>query len=253
MAKTTEAITPISRQTDAREVALAAYDALITLLDGLGPDAWSRPTECPGWTVADMVGHLIGAAQAGASKRAMMRQMIWGIRHRREFDGNTMDAFNALQVAEHRDLTPVQRVAALRALAPRAVAGRMATPSWLRRRAFGTDQTGSTAGFPESVTVGHLVDVVYTRDTWLHRVDIARATGCELPLGWVDGRIVEDVVAEWIGRHDQPVRLTLTGPAGGQFSHGDDGPEIALDAIEFCRVLSGRECGSGLLAWKVLF
>lgn len=253
MTKTIDSITAISKQADASDVALAAYGSLIELLEGLDDDDWARPTECPDWTVADMVGHLIGAAKAGASKRELVRQVIWGSRHRGEYGGNQLDAFNALQVSEHSGLTPTERVAALREIAPRAVAGRMRTSNLLRKQSMPIDRAGSTAGFPSSASVARLVDVIYTRDTWLHRVDIARATGRSLTLGAADIRIIEDVVLEWIGRHDKAVDLTLTGPAGGRFTHRTDGATLTLDAVEFCRILSGRAPGSGLLAHKVLF
>jgi hypothetical protein len=107
---------------------------------------------------------------------------------------------------------------------------------------------------PERDTLGHLVDVIITRDVWTHRVDIARATGRDLVLDPdVDGPIVADVVAEWAGRHGQPFELTLGGPAGGTFVQGDGGQRLELDAVEFCRVLSGRAEGEGLLGVRVLF
>jgi hypothetical protein len=87
----------------------------------------------------------------------------------------------------------------------------------------------------------------------MHRVDAARATGRELELtADHDGRIVEDVVAAWARRHGQPFTLTLTGPAGGTYtSRGRDdteeGVELELDAIEFCRILAGRAEAQGLL------
>jgi hypothetical protein len=103
-------------------------------------------------------------------------------------------------------------------------------------------------------TVGYLFDVIHTRDPWLHRVDICRATGRELVLfPEHDGRIVENVVAEWAGKHGQPFVLELAGPAGGRYVAGPNGEELRLDAIEFCRILSGRAAGSGLLATPVVF
>jgi len=60
-------------------------------------------------------------------------------------------------------------------------------------------------------------------------------------------------VAEWAARHGQPFRLTLSGPAGGGFRQGDGGPSLQLDAVEFCRTLSGRAPSDGLLATRVLF
>jgi hypothetical protein len=48
-----------------------------------------------------MVGHLIGAAKAGASVRESMRQQRWGKRHADEFDGNTLDGANERQIRDH--------------------------------------------------------------------------------------------------------------------------------------------------------
>ena len=240
---------------DARGLALGAYDLLFRLLERLEPADWSARTECPAWDVADMVGHLIGAARSNASIRELLRQQAWAKRHKREFGGNDLDATNALQVRDHAALTPAQRLETLRSIAPKAVAGRMRIPGPLRGIRIPLAQTGSTAaGMPASVTLGELLDVVYTRDVWLHRVDIARATDTELELDpAVDGRVAEDVVADWALRHGQPFQLTLTGPAGGEFRQGQGGPHLAFDAVEFCRILSGREAGDGLLATRVLF
>jgi hypothetical protein len=104
--------------------------------------------------------------------------------------------------------------------------------------------------------MGYVADTVLTRDPWVHRVDIARATGRSMTLTPEhDGAIVADVVQEWAGRHGQPYRLTLSGPAGGVWASGAAGePEqLTLDAVEFCRVLSGRADGAGLLATQVPF
>lgn len=35
-------------------------DELLMLLRHLAPDAWQRPTACPGWSVKDLVAHLLG-------------------------------------------------------------------------------------------------------------------------------------------------------------------------------------------------
>jgi hypothetical protein len=92
----------------------------------------------------------------------------------------------------------------------------------------------------ERWSTGYLVEVILTRDTWMHRMDIARATGRPTELtADHDGRIVADVVDEWSDRHRQPFRLELTGPAGGRFGDADTDP-LVMDAVDFCRVLSGR-------------
>jgi hypothetical protein len=102
--------------------------------------------------------------------------------------------------------------------------------------------------------LGYLVDRIYTRDAWMHRIDIARATDRPVLLtADHDGRLVADVVSEWAAEHGRPFRLTLTGPAGGAWSAGPDGAELTVDAVEFCRTVSGRAEGRGLLSYAVPF
>jgi hypothetical protein len=114
-------------------------------------------------------------------------------------------------------------------------------------------------GVPEKWSIGYLTDVILTRDPWMHRLDLARATGQDLVLtADHDGVLVADVVAEWARRHGHPYQLELTGPAGGSWTSGTGGEEIVMDAADFCRVLSGRpgsDAGPprGLLATQVPF
>jgi uncharacterized protein (TIGR03083 family) len=250
-----EEVVPLTFDTDAREVAARAYEAVLAQLADLDTRGWATPTECAPWTVADIVGHLIGSARAGASFREALRQTMWGYRHRREFAGNALDATNELQVRERAHLSGPERLHELQEVAPKAVAGRMSLPRVLRGVRLPNAKGGSmVAGMPGHLALGDLMATVYTRDVWLHRVDIARATGRSLVTDPnLDDRIVADVVREWAARHGQPFRLQLTGPGGGTFRAGDSGPELDYDAVEFCRVLSGRAPGEGLLATKVLF
>ena len=105
--------------------------------------------------------------------------------------------------------------------------------------------------------------MILTRDTWMHRSDIAAATGRALTLTpGHDGVLVADIAAEWADRHGQPCVLVLTGPAGGSWTFGSTGtgsgadgdrPAYELDAVEFCRILAGRGDGDGLLATRVPF
>jgi uncharacterized protein (TIGR03083 family) len=241
-ARPVQGILPLSRDTDAREVALGAYAGLLELLEDLDDADWRAPTECPGWDVAAMVGHLIGAARACASMREQLRQQARGWRHAADFGGNALDAANELQVRDHAGLSPRQRIETLREIAPAAVRGRMRLPRPMRRVGVPLAPGGSTAtGMPARLTLGHLMDVIYTRDVWLHTIDIVRATGrSHVPRRGVDGRIVEDVVAEWGRRHGEPFVLVLSGPVAGRFRQGEGGGHLHLDAVELCRVLSGR-------------
>jgi len=87
----------------------------------------------------------------------------------------------------------------------------------------------------------------------MHRIDIAQATG--LPVQTTsdhEGVLVDDVVREWAERHGTAVTLELSGPAGGRWEFGD-GELLSMDALDFCRTLSGREPATGLLAQQVPF
>jgi hypothetical protein len=109
-------------------------------------------------------------------------------------------------------------------------------------------------GHREAWTFGFLLDVILTRDPWMHRIDIVRATGAHHELTPEhDGVIVADVVAEWAARHGRPCTLRLTGPAGGTFHYGSGGTELELDAVEFCLAVSGRAPAEGLLSTQVPF
>ena len=110
--------------------------------------------------------------------------------------------------------------------------------------------------------VSYLFDVGFTRDAWMHRIDLADATGLGLDVdAHHDGRIVADIVAEWAGIHREPFTLHLTGAAGGTFVQGSGvqgsdvqgpgGETHTLDAIEFARILAERAESVGVLRHKL--
>jgi hypothetical protein len=133
------------------------------------------------------------------------------------------------------------------------VRGRTRIPSIVRRQA----RLKVDGPVVETWRLGYSIDVIYLRDLWMHRIDLHRAVGRPPELTAAhDGRVVADVVAEWAGRHGQPVVLDLRGPAGGTYTAGVVGEETerrTLDAVEFCRTLAGRAAASGLLATVVPF
>lgn len=142
----------------------------------------------------------------------------------------------AVQIARTADLTSPQLVAEMQSLVEPAVKGRARMPGFLRRAAKLDVVIGS---LDEKWSLDYLLGCILTRDAWLHRVDLADSTGAELRLDENDRAIVGDVAVEWATRHGQDVDLVLTGPAGGRLQVGN-GPRIEIDAVEFCRVLSGR-------------
>lgn len=235
----------------AMRLADTEYDRVAALLDRLTPDQWAAPTDCPGWDVRAMAGHMVGMARMAASLRETLRQQLAAKRRVKRDGGPDIDALTALQVEEHASLSTDEIVAEMRRLGPKAVRGRRRLPGLARRQTIDPQVVG---GREEWWTLGYLLDVILTRDPFMHRIDITRATG--LPLEATadhEGVIVDDVVREWARRHGAPYTLELTGPAGGHWQQGSGGEEIAMDAVDFCRAVSGRGPASGLLSEQVPF
>lgn len=224
-------------------------------LDDLRAVEGTRPSCCPGWDVRAMASHVLGMTQMFSSYPQLARQHLHAAK---AVKGGAvyLDALTARQVTERRalDLPEIRRQLAV--AAPRNVRWRRRAPGLLRRQRMSDLQpvNGAEGAPVEAWTFGYLFDTILTRDTWMHRTDIAAATSRPLELSADhDGVLVREVVIEWATRHRKPYELTLTGPAGGTWSRGVDGEALELDAIEFCRVVSGRGHGQGLLAVGVPF
>ncbi|RDI30726.1 maleylpyruvate isomerase family mycothiol-dependent enzyme [Lentzea flaviverrucosa] len=217
----------------AMRLAATEYDRVTALLSGLAPQDWDKPTDCPSWDVRAMATHMLGMAEMSASMIESVRQA----KAAQARGGVFIDDLTAVQVEERAGLTPAAVVARFAEVAPRAVKGRRRVPRFVRGRKMpGTQRVN---GRDEAWTLGFLNDVIMTRDPWMHRSDLALATGAPMVLtAEHDGVLVDDVVREWFERLGSPVRLRLTGPAGGGW--GEDGPEMQFDAVEFCRALCGR-------------
>lgn len=243
---------PVLDRADAMRLAAGEYQRYLELLRSLTPRDWSRPTACPDWDVRAMAGHCLGMAEFASSVREGARQYLSALRTYSDHGGNPTDHLNDRQVAEHADMTAAELVSRYAAVAPRAALSRRRRPAVLRRRSMGVVEL--PRGGRERWTFGFMLDTVLTRDQWMHRIDTARATGRDPVLtAEHDGLLVADVVEEWAGRHDEPCTLTLSGPAGGRWEFGSGGPDLAFDAVDFCRITSGRDVGTGLMATEVAF
>ncbi|HLQ53620.1 MAG TPA: maleylpyruvate isomerase family mycothiol-dependent enzyme [Streptosporangiaceae bacterium] len=234
---------------EAMVLAETEFARMTGLLRQLRPEEWQRQTICPQWDIRSMAAHVLGMAEAQAS----FRQFARDYRTASKRDGGPMiDAMTAAQVRERAALTPAQLVDALTAVAPRAVRARRRVPALAR---WAVRMSQDPPFDQERWRFGYLVDTIFTRDTWMHRLDTCRAAGRDMVLtAEHDGRLIADVVAEWARRHGQPFTLVLAGPAGGRWHSGDAGDRIELDALEFCWTLAGRiPGGGGLLTTMVPF
>ena len=218
-------------------LAEASYQRLADEFAAVPADRWDGPAPCEGWSVRPLAGHVVGAMGSAARVRETLSQQ-WAVKRRvRRTGEQVVDALTSIQVERAAGLSVDELVREMRALVPKAVAGRRRMPSFVRRRAGVQVDMGSIS---ERWTFDYFLAATLTRDAWLHRVDLADALGVSLALDDVDRAIIGDVAVEWCARHGQPVVLTLTGDAGGSVTAGSGGPTIELDAIEFCRIVSGR-------------
>jgi len=219
------------------------YQRLAEMFTGLTDEDWHRPTDCEEWDVRQILAHLVGGAASTASLRELWRLQRLGRSFRPGVDG-----MNDVEVQERMDIPPARLITDLADAAERGVRARRRVPGVVRmiRVPFGP---------PLGVrSIGYLMDRIYTRDAWMHRIDICTATSRPLLLTPDhDGRLVDDIVREWAHGHGQPYRLTLTGPAGGEWSSGTGADPMTLDAVLFCRIMAGRVAGDGLLEKQVPF
>ncbi len=237
-------IAAISRD-ESTQLATTEYARFTELVRQLQTDDFSKPTDCTEWDVRTIIVHQVGAGEGHARWPEFFRQGIMGMRLAKGRE--PVDGLNDFHLKERADWTAEKAVAELSDVQARAVRGRRRFPAPLRLI------PSSSPGI-RRISLGFLFDVVLTRDTWMHRVDISRATGREMVLtSDHDGRIIADVVSDWARQHGTPFQLNLSGPAGGSYRQGSGGEQINLAAVEFCRTISGREKGTGLLAQLVLW
>jgi uncharacterized protein (TIGR03083 family) len=235
---------------EAATIAATEYRRFTELLRELDADDWTKPTDCPEWDVRAMAGHTLGMMRDFTSLANVVRRTRAATKAAKMAGGPVVDSMTAQQVAEQAGLSTGELIEQADVIGPRAAHWRTKAHPLFGKLPLKEEVGGKT----ETWRMRYLLTVILTRDPWMHRVDMSRATGrAPLLTPEHDGRIVADVVAEWGRRHGRPFRLELTGPAGGSFTHGDHGEELVLDAVEYCRILAGRASGDGLLTQAVPF
>ena len=172
---TTSPVTAIAplRHEEAMRLQGEELDRTVTELRMLGTREWDLATDCPDWDVRAMYQHVLGVCEQGASMRENVHQMRLARGKRRRHGGPLEAALSSVQVAERATLSGPQVVARLAAVAPRTVRGRGRIPSLARKHA----RLRVDGPVFETWVLGYLVDVIYLRDLWMHRVDLHVAVG----------------------------------------------------------------------------
>ena len=236
---------PRIKHAEAMRIADVETDKVAATLRNLEPDDWTKPTDCPRWDVRALAAHMVGSAASQASPREFLRQVRAGRPVVAEIGAQYWwDGMNEVQVRERSDLSIEQLIAEWDHIAPRALKARRKLPRLIAKLPL--------LNLPAPVgrqPLAYLFNVGFTRDTWMHRIDLAEATGKPFNAdAGHDGRIVADLVAEWATTHGLPFVLELTGPAGGHYTQGTAGEHVIIDAITFARTLAQRAPGDGVLS-----
>lgn len=214
------------------EVGRSQHEALLKLLRDLSPEDWHASTDCELWTVKDMTAHVLGAAEGFTSFRELRQQVIGSLSRRGEL-GSQLNAMNQVQVDDRRHLSPDELTARLEDALPKFLVLRGRVGGIGRYLPLYDPNLGAGS-------VRYLMDTIFSRDHFMHRIDIERATQREIAQTESDRLLVADVVVDWTRRAHAHVTLELSGDAGGSFVAGSGAIGLAADALELCRVLSGR-------------
>jgi uncharacterized protein (TIGR03083 family) len=228
---------PHTNAEEAQRLLTTALDRFMNLIESLDAADWSKPTPCTAWDVHDMVAHQAGGYRSGISYREMLRQYV-----RIPKKGQLPeDAINELQVGERKKMSPVELIAELKQVGP------MAIHNW----AYGFRPI-KWIHIPHPIagwmSLRYLMWVTHSRDTWMHRLDICRATNRSFEQTREhDGRINELVVLDTARKlkrrlGGRSILLALTGIAGGawQLGAGIPAAEMEMDALDFNIFTSGR-------------
>lgn len=233
---------PALNHEEAGRLARTELDRFLALVESLSGDDWEQPTGCTAWNVREVLAHQAGSYAAYASWAQFRRQYVQNPYVREE--DQPVDGINRRQVEDRQGRTPAQLVAELREAGPKAIRTRQRLPWILRKLPL---PFGAPIGMAR---VEWLTDLIYPRDTWMHRVDICRATGREfVQSADHDGRmvalVVRDLAQNVKGVLDGKTAVyDLTGgPAGGRYRFGPN-PEadavLQMDVLQFNWLASGR-------------
>jgi uncharacterized protein (TIGR03083 family) len=239
----TKAIPPLTHS-EAAAMARLELERFLALATSLSDDDWEKPTICPLWNVRQILAHVTGAAASHASWSEFKRQGNRKVQRPYRASGlSFLDSMNQIQVDDRASATPGALIDELRTMGPRAIATRERLPAWLRAFRVPLPALGGI------VPIGYLTDLIYTRDMWMHRLDICRATGHEMIQTSHHDRRITTLVVRDLARKLTPrlggraVTYELTGISGGCWSLGENVRPIAritMDVLDFHLLAAGR-------------
>jgi uncharacterized protein (TIGR03083 family) len=233
-------ILPLTHE-QSRTLAHTEVQRFVDLLMLLDEADWDKPTACALWSVRDIAAHQASHVGLGSGVRGFLSQVNPAQLLpylRRGMSG--LDALNQAQVDKRKRLPIEDVIAELRDGMPPSIESRQRT----NPLAYLIHVPAPPLKF---LSLDTLLHVVLVRDMWMHRHDIAAATGKPfVQTAGHDGPIVEQAVRD-AARHavrkmpEVALTLTLRGASGGTWQFGTGRPvHLTLDATDFMRRTSER-------------
>jgi uncharacterized protein (TIGR03083 family) len=229
-----------------------SWDGIDAVLAGLTDEQWQTPTALPGWTVHDVVAHVVGTEMMLAGE-----QLPDAPADQPPYVHNEIGALNERWVQHLRGESPKSMLATYRDVTARrkAMLTAMSEDEW-------NTVTLTPAG-PDSYGRFMRVRVF---DCWFHEHDIRDAVctpSADAELAGSDSRLAFDEMATSMGfvvgkkgkaPEGSRVLIALTGPLAREFrvavdgraalveDFGNDEPTVAirLDGRQFARLAGGR-------------
>jgi len=188
--------------------------ALVEDLQDLPAEQWRQPSLCRGWTVEDVVAHLVAAAGTG---RLRWLRSVLGAR----FDA---DLHNERRLAEHRGSDPAATLDALRRCVTSTTAPSGHTPAWLGEVVVHGQDVLRPLGItrrPPVAAVTQVADFFVRRDFAVPSRSTARGlrlAATDGPFAAGDGPLVSG----------STLALTMAMAGRGAFCDDLDGPGLAV-------------------------
>ena len=256
MTSTSSTLLPITPARDVRRptpaeaaaVARAELACFLELIAELRPEELDRPTHCSLWTVRDVMAHQASHVQSGSGVRGFFAQLDPRLtRPYRKTRMSMLDALNQAQV-DRRKSQPLDAVVAeLRHGTERSIKARTRL-HWLTRVL--RVPVHPVGLMPMST----LLTEIFPRDMWIHRLDIADATGRPLRLDAEHNDVIVAGIVRDAAKHASKrlpgmlVELRLLGPRERTWSFGTgEHVSLAMEVADFARLASERATAEQVL------
>jgi uncharacterized protein (TIGR03083 family) len=212
--------------------------AMVALGDGLSQAQWATPTECPGWTVQDVMAHTVGVELTLMGEPQPAHELPDGLDHLQHDTARVLE----VPVDARRGRPGTQVLAELRDVAARRTAR-------LRELAAGgADPEVDTAFWGTRPLSRALRTRIF--DVWAHEQDIRRALGRPGGLDSAAAAVTREFLARTlpyvVEQAELPdgaaVRFDVSGEQEIHQTVGDGEPMVAIstDWETFVRLMCGR-------------